>query len=252
MNDWARSEGHAGPRLCHPQGRRVRRPDRQEPRRGRHGGALRRAGPRPGRRLLLRRRQGRAGRQAGRRGAHPRRRAARPDRQGRFKFCWIVDFPMSTNRTRTTRRSISRTTRSRCRRAGWKRWRRRIRSTIKAYQYDIVCNGYELSSGSIRNQPPDMMVQGVRDRRLQPRPMSTTQFRRHVSRLPVWRAAAWRHGGRASTAWSCCCAASRTCAKSSLFPMNQRAEDLMMGAPSPAEPKQLRELNIRMVEQPKG
>jgi aspartyl-tRNA synthetase len=37
-----------------------------------------------------------------------------------------------------------------------------------------------------------------------------------------------------------------------LFPMNQRAEDLLMGAPSPAEPKQLRELNIRVVEQPKG
>jgi hypothetical protein len=59
--------------------------------------------------------------------------------------------------TRTTRRSISATTPSRCRRASWKRWRRWIRSISSLIQYDIVCNGIELSSGAIRNHRPDIM-----------------------------------------------------------------------------------------------
>ena len=63
-----------------------------------------------------------------------------------------------TSGTRTRRRSSSRTTPSRCRRAAWKRSQARIRCAIKAFQYDIACNGYELASGGIRNHRPEAMV----------------------------------------------------------------------------------------------
>ena len=128
-------------RLCHPQGRRIRRPDRQEPRRGRHGRAVRRAGPWPRRRLLLRRRQGSAGRQAGRRCAHPRRRAARPDRaRTPSSFCWIVDFPIS-NRTRTHKKVDFSHNPFSMPQGGMEALETQDPLTIKAYQYDIVCNG---------------------------------------------------------------------------------------------------------------
>ncbi len=77
MNDWARSEGPCRPR--HHPGRRKRRPDSQEPWRGGDPQIGRGARPRPGRRHLLRRRQGRPGRETGRRRAHTRRRGAWPD-----------------------------------------------------------------------------------------------------------------------------------------------------------------------------
>ena len=74
------------PRLHHPEGRRVRRPDRQESRRGGDPRADRRARPRPRRRPVLRRRQARSGRQARRRGPHPGRGGARPDRGRRIQI----------------------------------------------------------------------------------------------------------------------------------------------------------------------
>ena len=119
-------------------------------------------------------------------------------------------------------------------------------SSIKAYQYDIVCNGFELASGAIRNHQPEIMDQGVRHRRLRTRRWwrptfggmliapSSTAHRRTAASRP------------ASTASSCCWPAPRTCARSSLFPMNQQAQDLLMGAPSEVSPKQLRELHIRV------
>ena len=75
-----------------------------------------------------------------------------------------------------------------------------------------------------------------------------TRLRRHDQRIQVRRPAARRLRARASTASSCCWPTSRTSAKSSLFPMNQKAEDLMMNAPAPVPQKHLRELGIRIVE----
>ena len=93
MNDWARSEGHAGPRLHHPERRRARRADRQESRRGSDPQAGRGARPRPRRRHLLRRRQGGAGGQIGRRRTHPSRRGARPDRRRCLRILLDRRFP---------------------------------------------------------------------------------------------------------------------------------------------------------------
>ena len=64
---------------------------------------------------------------------------------------------------------------------------------ILAFQYDIVCNGVELSSGAIRNHRPDIMQQGLRDRRLWRGACSSSKFGGMLSRLPLRRAAAWRH-----------------------------------------------------------
>jgi len=72
--------------------------------------------------------------------------------KARFELAWIVDFPMYEY-SEEDRRSTSRTTRSRCRRAAWRRCKPRTPLTIKAFQYDITCNGYEIASGGIRNQP---------------------------------------------------------------------------------------------------
>ena len=115
--------------------------------------------------------------------------------------------------------------------------------TIKAFQYDIVCNGYEIASGGVRNHRPDAMVKafeiaGYGEKRWWSISAACTG-------PSIRRPAAWRHGGG--------CRSHRHAAmrdynlrEMSLFPMNQRAEDLLMGAPSEVTPKQLRELHIRL------
>ena len=163
----------------------------------------------------------------------------------RFELAWIVDFPMyEYNETR--RRSTSPTTRFRCRRAGSRRSARpRIRSTHQG----VPVRHQSATATKSPRAASAIIVPRRWSRRSRSRAMAKRcgrAVRRHVPRLPVWRAAAWRHRAPASTASSCCCAATTTCAKSSLFPMNQRAEDLLMGAPSEATPKQLRELHIRL------
>ena len=133
----------------------------------------------------------------------------------RFAFCWIVDFPMyEWNRRR--RRSTSPTTRSRCRTAarGIPRARSRDHEKIlglKAIQYDIVCNGIELSSGAIRNHRPDVMkkafaIAGYDESVLE------QKFGGMLRALSLG-APPMAASPPASTASSCCCAARRTCAR---------------------------------------
>jgi aspartyl-tRNA synthetase len=105
--------------------------------------------------------------------------------------------------------------------------------TIKAFQYDIVCNGFELASGAIRNHCPRSWSRPSRSP-ASPR-MKSRAVRRHATAPSVRRAAAWRHGAGVDRIVMLL-AAPRTCAKSSLFPMNQQAQDLLMNAPSPATP----------------
>jgi aspartyl-tRNA synthetase len=117
--------------------------------------------------------------------------------------------------------------------------------TIKAYQYDAVCNGYEIASGSIRNQLPETMVKAFE---------LTGKSRDEVDREQfggLYRAfqyGAPPHGGAAfgiDRIVMLLCGV-QNLREITLFPMNQQAEDLLMGAPSPAEPKQLRELSLRL------
>jgi aspartyl-tRNA synthetase len=169
----------------------------------------------------------------------------------RFDFCWIVDFPMYE----------------------WNEEEKRIdfshnpfsmpnlpvdeflaldpadRDTIlslKAIQYDVVCNGVELSSGAIRNHRPEVMkkafaIAGYEESSLE---------ERFGGMLHALSLGAPPHGGIAPGIDRI---VMLLCGEDNLrevvlFPMNQRAEDLMMGAPSEVSPKQLRELHIRVVK----
>jgi aspartyl-tRNA synthetase len=115
---------------------------------------------------------------------------------------------------------------------------------IKAFQYDIVCNGVELSSGAIRNHRPDVMkkafaIAGYGEDVLE------AKFGGMLRALSL---GAPPHGGIAPgidrIVMLLC--GEENLREVVLFPMNQRAEDLLMGAPSEVTPKQLRELHIRL------
>jgi aspartyl-tRNA synthetase len=148
MNDWARSEGHAGLGYITQKGGEPRRPDRQEPRRRGTRKLVAELGLGPT--TASSSPPGKADQAAKLAGAaRPCRRAARADRQGPFDFCWIVDFPMFEYDEERSR-STSATIRSRCRRAA-EALESQDPLDILAFQYDIVCNGVELSSGAIRN-----------------------------------------------------------------------------------------------------
>ncbi len=116
---------------------------------------------------------------------------------------------------------------------------------IKAIQYDIVCNGTELSSGAIRNHRPDVMkkafgIAGYDEQVLE---------KKFGGMLRALQYGAPPHGGIAPgidrIVMLLC--GEQNLREVVLFPMNQRAEDLMMGAPSEVGPKQLRELHIKLV-----
>ena len=173
--------------------------------------------------------------------------------KGRFEFCWIVDFPMFE----------------------WNEEEKKIDFShnpfsmpnlpveefvvldsndsdkllsIKAIQYDIVCNGVELSSGAIRNHRPEVMkkafaIAGYSEDVLE------SKFGGMLHALSL---GAPPHGGIAPgiDRIVMLLAGEENLREVVLFPMNQRAEDLMMGAPSEATPKQLKELHIR-VDSPK-
>lgn len=116
--------------------------------------------------------------------------------------------------------------------------------TIKAFQYDMVCNGYEICSGSIRNQSPDLMVKAFEKVGLSKADVEE----RFGGMYRAFQYGAPPHGGCAygvDRIVMLICGVENL-REITLFPMNQRAEDLLMGAPSEATTKQLRELHIRL------
>jgi aspartyl-tRNA synthetase len=171
-------------------------------------------------------------------------------KKDRFEFCWIVDFPMYE----------------------WNEEEKKIDFShnpfsmpnypvdeflqldaddaakilgIKAIQYDIVCNGVELSSGAIRNHRPDVMKKAFA---IAGYPEDTLE-QKFGGMLHALSLGAPPHGGIAPgidrIVMLLC--GEENLREVVLFPMNQRAEDLMMGAPSEVSAKQLRELHIRVV-----
>ena len=160
-----------------------------------------------------------------------------------FEFCWIVDFPMYEWNEDEKKIDFSHNPFS-MPQGGIAALSEMDPLEIKAFQYDIVCNGIELSSGAIRNHRPDVMrkafeIAGYGEDVL---------IEKFGGMYRAFQCGAPPHGGIAPGVDRIVMllAGEENLREVVLFPMNQRAEDLLMGAPSPATPKQLRELHIRL------
>jgi aspartyl-tRNA synthetase len=171
--------------------------------------------------------------------------------QDRFEFCWIVDFPMYEWNEEEKKIDFSHNPFSMPNfdRAKFLALNNSDVDTIlgiKAFQYDIVCNGVELSSGAIRNHDPDVMLKAFEIAGY-PREVTEEKF---GGMLNAFRYGAPPHGGTAPgiDRIVMLIAGEENLREVILFPMNQKAEDLMMGAPSDVSPRQLRELHIRTVK----
>jgi aspartyl-tRNA synthetase len=169
--------------------------------------------------------------------------------QEAFRFCWIIDFPFYEWSEEEKMVDFAHNPFS-MPQGGLDALNTQDPLTIKAYQYDMVCNGYELASGSIRNQYPELMVKAFELTGLTQADVEA----RFGGMYRAFQYGAPPHGGMAAGVdrMVMLLCGVQNLREITLFPMNQRAEDLLMGAPSLAEPKQLRELALRVVEQPKG
>jgi aspartyl-tRNA synthetase len=163
--------------------------------------------------------------------------------RGRFELAWIVDFPMYEYNEEEKRTDFSHNPFS-MPQGGLEALQKQDPLTIKAFQYDIVCNGYEIASGGIRNHVPTAMVKAFEIAGYS----ETDVVERFGGMYRAFQYGAPPHGGMAAgvdrIVMLLC--GTTNLREISLFPMNQRAEDLLMGAPSEATPKQLRELHIRL------
>jgi aspartyl-tRNA synthetase len=167
-----------------------------------------------------------------------------------FKFCWIVDFPMYEWNEDDKKIDFSHNPFSMPQfdREAFLALDAGDKDTIlgmKAYQYDIVCNGYELSSGAIRNHDPDVMLKAFEIAGYA-REETEAKF---AGMLNAFRHGAPPHGGTAPgiDRIVMLLAGEENLREVTMFPMTQQAQDLLMNAPSPANAKQLKELHLRVV-----
>ena len=160
-----------------------------------------------------------------------------------FSFCWIVDFPMFEWNEDEKHVDFSHNPFS-MPQGGLEALETMDPLDIKAYQYDIVCNGVELSSGAIRNHLPEIMEKAFAIAGYD-KSVLEEKFGGMLSALKY---GAPPHGGIAPgiDRIVMLLAGEENLREVTLFPMNQRAEDLMMGAPSTVSARQLRELHIRL------
>jgi aspartyl-tRNA synthetase len=172
-----------------------------------------------------------------------------------FDFCWIVDFPMYEWNEDEKKIDFSHNPFSMPNfdREKFLALNPNDRDTIlgiNAFQYDIVCNGVELSSGAIRNHRPDVMLKAFEIAGY-PREETEVKF---AGMLNAFRYGAPPHGGTAPgiDRIVMLIAGVENLREVTMFPMNQQAQDLMMNAPSEASLKQLRDLHIRVVLPEKG
>ena len=165
--------------------------------------------------------------------------------QNIFKFCWIVDFPMFEYDEDAKKIDFSHNPFS-MPQGEMEALETQDPLTILAYQYDIVCDGVELSSGAIRNHRPEIMYKAF-----EIAGYSAADVDANFSgMINAFKFGAPPHGGSAPGVdrMVMLIADEPNIREVVVFPMNQKAEDLMMNAPSPATPKQLRELHIRTVD----
>ena len=166
-----------------------------------------------------------------------------------FRFCWITDFPMYELNEETGRVDFSHNPFS-MPQGGLEALNTQDPLTIKAFQYDIVCNGVELSSGAIRNHRPDIMLRAFE---IAGYPASEVEARFGGMRN-AFRYGAPPHGGSAPgiDRIVMLLADEPNIREVTLFPQNQQAEDLLMGAPAPVPPERLRELSLKLDLPPKA
>ena len=162
--------------------------------------------------------------------------------QNCFKFAWIVDFPMYE---KTDEGKIDFSHNPFSMPQGGMDALNGDPLQVYAYQYDLACNGYELISGGIRNHKPEIMFKAFE---LAGYPNSEVE-KRFGGMVKAFKYGAPPHGGCAAgiDRIVMLLADEANIREVIMFPMNQRAEDLLMGAPNEPLAKQLRELNIRVV-----
>ncbi|MGB0496852.1 MAG: aspartate--tRNA ligase [Rubricella sp.] len=166
-------------------------------------------------------------------------------RKDQFKFAWIVDFPMyekdDEGKIDFSHNPFSMP------QGGLKALEEQDPLQILGFQYDLACNGYELVSGAIRNHKPEIMFKAFELAGYHP----TEVEKRFGGMLNAFRYGAPPHGGCAAgiDRMVMLLADEQNIREVIMFPMNQRAEDLMMGAPSEPTNEQLRELGLRVILQ---
>ncbi|MDF0520380.1 aspartate--tRNA ligase [Bradyrhizobium yuanmingense] len=161
----------------------------------------------------------------------------------RFELAWIVDFPMYEYNEDDKKVDFSHNPFS-MPQGGLDALKSQDPLTIKAFQYDITCNGYEIASGGIRNHVPEAMVKAFEIAGYGEQEV----VERFGGMYRAFQYGAPPHGGMAAgvdrIVMLLC--GTTNLREISLFPMNQQAMDLLMGAPSEATTKQLRELHVRV------
>jgi aspartyl-tRNA synthetase len=174
--------------------------------------------------------------------------------ENRYAFAWIVDFPFYEWNEEDKKVDFSHNPFSMPKggrdalEAAEKQGRDAILA-LKANQYDIVCNGYEIASGSVRNHLPDTMVKAFEITGLTRQDVES----RFGGLYRAFQYGAPPHGGMAAgiERMVMLLTECKTVREVALFPMNQQAKDLLMSAPAEASPKQLRELSLRIVQDAK-
>lgn len=160
-----------------------------------------------------------------------------------FKFCWVVDFPFYEYNEERKHIDFSHNPFS-MPQGGMDALLNQDPLTIVAYQYDIVCNGIELSSGAIRNHRPDIMFKAFEIAGYNQAAVEES----FGGMVRAFQFGAPPHGGLAPGVdrMVMLIADEPNIREVIAFPMNQRAEDILMGAPSRVMPKQLQELHIQL------
>ena len=245
MNDWARAEGHAGLGYITQKGGELGGPIAKN-----HGEeATRRLvaelglGPDDGI-FFAAGKEAQAAKLAGAARTRVGEQLGLIDKN-RFEFCWIVDFPMFEYDEDAKKIDFSHNPFS-MPQGELEALETKDPLDILAYQYDIVCNGVELSSGAIRNHRPEIMYKAFEIAGYSQEQVDAN----FAGMINAFKFGAPPHGGSAPgiDRIVMLLADEPNIREVILFPMNQKAEDLMMQAPSAVSPKQLRELSIRVVD----
>ena len=163
--------------------------------------------------------------------------------KGTFKFCWVTDFPMFELNEETGLVDFSHNPFS-MPQGELEALNSQDPLTIKAFQYDIICNGIELSSGAIRNHRPDIMIRAFEIAGYTAADVEA----RFGGMLNAFRYGAPPHGGSAPgiDRMVMLLADEPNIREVILFPLNQQGEDLMMGAPAETTPARLKELSLKI------